>query len=506
MKANLIVKNSFILYIKLLFQIFVSLYTTRVILNALGVNDFGIYNLLAAAVAMFGFIRASLASSTIRFLSHSEGENDFDKKVKIFNISFLFHFIFAIFLLLVLESFLYFFFDLIFNIDPERIEIAKIISHFIILISVINILLVPFEGVLNSHENMLYLSVVDMIRSILVLILALAIVNTNIDKLLFYSTGLFVIWVIVFLLYSIFCFSKYSECKINFSKYFDKVIAKSMLQFSSFEFFGYSTGMISLYSTNLFINSFFDTAVNAAQGIANQISLQLTSFSTTMMKAMKPAIVKSEGSKDYIFFEKSTFNGGKYSFLILVFMSTPFLVETNYIFKIWLKNVPEWAIIFFRLQLIKQIIEQFFIPFGTAIGARGNIKKYAIANSIINLSVLPVIYIFFKLGYPPYFMYFVLIFFFAILGFIINLYYIKKLLNFNISFFMKKIVFPNVVGYLLILILCFSIINFLEESLFRFILVSIISSILILSLTFYSFFDYEREYFLQKIKKIKNVI
>ena len=485
------------------FQVLISLYTTRVILSALGVNDFGIYNLLISSVAMFGFLRASLASSTIRFLAHSEGEKNFNNKIKIFNISVLFHFILAIFLLFALELTFYIFFDSIFNIDPERIEIAKTISHFVILISVINILIVPFEGILNSHENMLYLSVVDMFRTVLVLVLALAMVNADIDNLLFYSAGLLVIWLVVFLCYVIYCFSKYSECKISFSKYFDKEFAKSMLKFSSLEFFGYSTGMISLYSTNLFINSFFGTAVNAAQGIANQVSMQLTSFSSTMMKAMKPAIVKSEGAKDFLFFERSTFNGGKYSFLILVFMSTPFLVETDYVLKVWLIDIPEWTIIFFRLQLIKQIIEQFFLPFGTAMGANGNIKKYVIANSIINVSILPVIYLFFINGYPPYVMYLVLIFFFSVCGFIVNIYFAKNILDFNTSFFLRKLVFPNVLRYLVILILCFAITYFMDETIYRFCFVSIVSSILILLLTYYLFFDYEREYVLKKLKKLK---
>ena len=327
----MIFQNSLILYIKMAIQIVISLYTTRVILNALGINDFGIYNLLSGAVAMFGFIRAALSSSTIRFLAFSEGKGNYGEKIKVFNISIVLHLLFAVLFFILLELGLYFFFDSIFNIEPKRIETAKLVSHFVILISCINILIVPFEGVLNSHENMFYLSIIDLIRSLLVLIVAFSMTSTQADKLYFYVLSLLVIWIIVFGCYAVYCFLKYEECRIKFREFFDKDLAKAMLGFSSLEFFGYSSGVISLYSTNLLINAFFGTAVNAAQGIANQLSGQLTSFSSTMMKAVKPALVKNEGSGNHELVQKITFLSGKYSFLILIFFATPFLLETNYI-------------------------------------------------------------------------------------------------------------------------------------------------------------------------------
>ncbi|MEC9302821.1 MAG: hypothetical protein VYD59_00045 [Bacteroidota bacterium] len=482
-------------------QIVISLYTTRVILNVLGVSDFGIYNLLSGAVAMFGFFRAALSSSTIRFLAFSEGKGNSNEKTKIFNISIVLHLLLAVLFFVLLEIGLNFFFNSIFNIDPTRVETAKLVSHFVIVISCINILIVPFEGVLNSHENMFYLSIVDLARSILVLVLATLMTYTQADKLYFYGASLLIIWIIVFGSYAVYCFKKYEECIINFKELFDKNLAKSMLNFSSLEFFGYSTGIISLYCTNLFINSFFGTVVNAAQGIANQISAQLTSFSTTMMKAVKPALVKGEGSGNYDFVQKATFLSGKYSFLILIFFATPFLLETNYIMNLWLKNVPEWAIIFCRLQIIKNCIEQFFLPFGTAIGARGNIKNYVIANSINNLMIIPCIYLFFSAGLPPYSMYIILIVFFSIFGFIINMYYSKLLLDFNISHFLRKIVIPNFTFYLLIILLCSIIVYFLEESFLRFVFVTVVSSVSIISMAYLLMTNEEKNKVLMLIRK-----
>lgn len=503
MSSKLIFKNSLILYIKMAIQIVISLYTTRVILNALGINDFGIYNLLSGAVAMFGFIRAALSSSTIRFLVFSEGKGNSSEKIKVFNISIVLHLLFAVLFFILLEFGLNFFFDSIFNIDPTRIETAKLVSHFVILISCINILIVPFEGVLNSHENMFYLSIIDLIRSLLVLIVAFSMTSTQADKLYFYVLSLLVIWIIVFGSYAAYCFIKYKECIINFKEFFDKDLAKSMLGFSSLEFFGYSSGIISLYSTNLLINSFFGTVVNAAQGIANQLSGQLTSFSSTMMKAVKPALVKNEGSGNHDFVQKITFLSGKYSFLILIFFATPFLLETNYILKLWLNNVPEWTIIFCRLQIIKNCIEQFFLPFGTAIGARGNIKSYVIANSINNILILPTIYLCFSFGFPPYSMYLILFLFFSIFGFIINLYYGKLLMNFNITQFLKTIVFPHITIYLFILLFCSLIVFAIEESFLRFVCVGVLSSISIISMAYLLMKNEEKNKVLTLIRKLK---
>lgn len=503
MSSRLIFKNSVILYIKMAIQIVISLYTTRVILDALGVSDFGIYNLLTGAVAMFGFIRASLASSTLRFLSHSQGKGNIVEKTKIFNVSILMHVILAILLYITLELGLSIFFEKIFNIDQSRVEVAKIVSHFVIIISCINILIVPFEGVLNSHENMFYISVVDLTRSILVLILSIFLNNTSYDKLYLYGLGILIIWFIVLLSHSLFCFLKFSECCINFKKYLDKNTARSMLGFSSLELLGYSTGMISLYSTNLLVNSFFGTIVNAAQGIAHQISGQLTSFSVNMMKAVKPAIIKSEGAGDINFLQKATFLSGKYSFVILIFFSTPFLIETNYILKLWLKNVPEWAIIFCRLQIIKNCLEQFFLPFGTAIGARGKIKKYVFANSINNILILPSIYFCFKLDLPPYSMYIVLIIFFSFFGFLINMYFGRLLLDFDIMQFLKRIVFPNLIFYLLILLLCSYVVFSMDESFLRIVFVSILSSITIITMTYLLMSTEEKDKVLFLIRKVK---
>jgi O-antigen/teichoic acid export membrane protein len=485
MKANLIIKNSIILYMKMFIQVLIALYTTRVILQLLGVDDFGIYSLISGAVAMFGFFRAGLASSTIRFLAHSQGKNLIGEKIKIFNISILFHISLGFILFVVLELGLLFFFNEFLNINPERLETAKIISHFIILISCINILIVPFDGILNSRENFLYLAVIDLSRSLAILVLAILLSYTGYDKLLFYSAGMLTIVIMVFSSYVIYCLKRYEECEVNLRKHFDKEIMKSMLSFSSFELLGYSSGMISLYSTNLLINNFFGVAVNAAQGISNQISAQITSFSVTMMKAVRPAIVKSDGSQDFTFFENLTFNSGKYSFLILIFFATPFLIETEYILNFWLIEIPEWAIIFCRLQLIKNIIDQFFTGFGTAIGAVGKIKSYVIVHTINNILILPSVYISFKLGYPPYSLYFVLILYFSIFGFLINLYFGKKIANLNVRYFLSKIVLPHSICYLLILILCFALSTSLPESFVRLILVCFVSTVFIGIMTYY---------------------
>ncbi len=502
--SKLILRNSLILYTKLLVQALISLYTTRIILKALGVVDFGIYNLLGSTVAMFSFFRAALASSTSRFLLFSEGERDKVNKTKIFNISLQLHVILAIFLVIILEIGFHFFFQVVFKIQPDRILVAKQVSHMIVIIAGIYVLTAPFEAILNSHENMFYFSLIDILKSFAVFIVSVYIDITKNDKLFFYSIAMLIITLLVLLAYGIYCFINYRECKLNRMQRTDLPLVKEIFSYSGYELLGYSSGIISLYSTSILINSFFGTIMNAAQGIAIQISGQITAFSNTMLKAVNPVIVKSKGARDHVSFEKITLRSGKFAFLILAIFSIPFLIKTKYILTTWLVNVPELAVLFCQFQVLKNLLEQFTVSYGIAIGANGRIRNYTILNTINNLFPIPIIYLLFELGMPPYSMYIVLILFFSILNFLINIYFSRSLLGFNYKEMVKNICFPSIFIFSIVFFLSLILSNFLQESITSLAVICLFSSSLLTYLAYLFLLEIDEKRMLFKL--FKNIL
>ena len=362
--ADRVIKNTGLLYAKMGITMFISLYTTRLILNTLGASDYGIFNIVGGAIAMLGFLNAAMASATQRFLSYAEGESNKQKKKKIFNISILLHAGIGVLLSISLIICGWFFFNGLLNIPAERTFAAKVVYGSLIVSTVFAVISVPYEAVLNARENMLYFSVVGIVESILKLGAALIIAYVGNDKLIVYGILMAIIPIIILIIMSNYCHQKYEECKIEFKRYWDVHIMKEMTAFAGWNFLNIASNMISQYGIGLVLNMFFGPVLNAAQGIANQISGQLMAFSNTMLKAVNPVIAKSEGNgkRDQMIY--ASLISSKYAFLLLSVFAIPFILETPFILKLWLKDIPKWTIIFTRFQIIRSLIEQLTIMFG----------------------------------------------------------------------------------------------------------------------------------------------
>lgn len=482
--ANRIIKNTGILYAKMGITMFITLYSTRLILNALGAEDFGIFNLVGGVIAMLTFLNASLASATQRFMSYSEGAGDLNRKRTIFNVSVLLHFIIAIFVVIILEITGYFFFHGILNIPGSRLASAKIIYHFMVISTMFTIMSVPYDAVIISHENMLLYSITGIIESLLKLTVALYVTYTVYDKLIVYGGLMALITLFILVIYRIYCHKKYDECQINFSKYMDKSQMKEMGSFAAWSFSGYASGMLGNYGLSIVLNIFFGTVLNAAQGIANQVSGQLMAFSNTMLRALNPIIVKSEGAGDRQLMLKASMSGSKISFLLLSFFSIPFFIETPYVLKIWLKNVPEWTVIFCRFNLIRSLIDQLTITLGTTIGAEGRIASFSKIISILNIIPLPIIYVLFKLGYPPYVMYIVAISFWSIGGAYIHLYFAKINCSLSIPEFYSAVLLRSLLVFVGTFIISYLPTLLLEEGALKFLTTTTICTVSFLIFTY----------------------
>lgn len=491
--ADRVVKNTGILYARMGITMFMSLYTTRIILVNLGVTDFGIFNLVGGAIAMLTFLNTAMAAATQRFMSYAEGAGDEKKLKSIFNVSVILHILIAIVILVVLEIIGHLMFKGVFKIPLDRIDSAKIVYQCMVVSTLFTIVSVPYDAVINAHENMFLYAVLGVLESVLKLATAFYLVHTSHDKLVMF--GLFTALTAIFLLIvrRIYCKRNYKECELKFKVYYDKVIFKDLTNFAAWSFLGASTSMVTNYGQGILMNTFFGPIVNTAQGIANQVSGQLSVFAGTMQKALNPVIGKSEGAGDRSLMLKASMIGSKVSFFLLMLFFIPVLIEMPYIFRMWLKDVPQYAIIFCRLLLIRNLIEQLFTTLGSSISAVGNIRKYQIFRSLLNFVPLIAGFILFKMGYSPSALYVVFIIY-ALLGAGITVYFAKYNCNLSISFYFKDVILPCVVLFILISAISYTPLIVLNEGLLRLMVVLCVSTMAFLILVwFFGFSKNERK-------------
>lgn len=296
--ANRVLKNSGYLYARMGITIFISLYTTRIILNSLGASDFGIFNIVGGSIGMLGFLNAAMAESTQRFMSYSEGKGDKEKQKYIFNVSFVLHFILAIIVGLTLLIAGYFFFNGIFNIPANRELAAKIVYCSLIISTIFTIMTVPYNAVMNAHENMKYYAAMGLVESPLKLLVAIICMYSTGNKLIVYGILMACIPLIMLSIMRIYCHKYYEECVISPYTYWDKKLMKEMTSFAGWSLTSSIASILTMHGVSIVLNSFWGVLANAAQGIANQLSGQIMVFSRTMLAALNPIIVKNEGANN----------------------------------------------------------------------------------------------------------------------------------------------------------------------------------------------------------------
>jgi len=495
-----IAKNTGILYAKMGITMFISLYTTRLVLNALGASDFGIFGLVGGAIGMLSFLESAMASATQRFMSYAEGEGDKEKQKTVFNVSVILHILIAIVVAVMLIIAGFFFFDGGFklNILPERVFAARIIYYFVIASTLFTIITVPYDAVLNAHENMLYYAIVGIIESLLKLTVAIIVVNTMADKLIVYGALTAGITFVVMMVMRIYCHRKYEECVFKPKVYFNKKSMKEMTGFAGWNFLGSSFVIISGNGSNIIINHFFGTLLNSVVALAGQFNGLLLSFANTMIKTLNPVIVKREGSGNREAMLSAATSGCKISFFLFAFFALPFLIETPYILNLWLKNdVPEWTITFCRLAIVQTLIEIMVMPLGTCVSAVGKIKQLNIRQSIKAIVEIGFLFGGFLFGMPPYW-YSIVATLSVSANSIIIIQQTAKFGNLDVKKFVGGVVF-KLFGIFVFSFLMIYNITWLNESFFRLLTTCLFSSVTFLLLFYFMALDSEEK------KMIKNM-
>ena len=350
-----IARNTLMLYVRMLFSMLVSLYTSRVILNALGVEDYGIYNVVGGFVGMFALISNSLSASTSRFLTFELGKGVRERLAKVFSTSLSIHLILAMLVFIAAETAGLWFLNTRMTIPTERLSAANWVFQASVLSFMSGLFCVPFNASLIAHERMsafAYIGILDVILR-LVIVLFIAYSPWHFDRLIVYASLLVAVSVSLQLIYLSYCRRHFEECRLRFG--FDKGYWREMSAFAGWNFIGNMAGVLSDQGINLLLNLFLGLVVNAARGISNTLNAAITSFVNNFMMALNPQITKSYASGNYDYMISLVERGARFSFYILFLLTLPLLFEADFVLAVWLKNYPAHTANFVRLLLILSI-------------------------------------------------------------------------------------------------------------------------------------------------------
>lgn len=462
-----IVKNTGFLYFKTIVSMFVMLYVTRVVLRSLGAEDYGIYNVVAGVISMLGFFSISMATTVQRFFNNAQGKKDFGLQKTIFNIALVLHVIIGIVVSLFLYVGQFFILESVLNISEYRHYAAICVYQCLIISTFFSIIVVPYDALINSHEDMLAYSILGIIDVFLKLIIAIYVSFSNSDRLITYSILMIAVPLFDFLMMMFYSFKHYDECQINILGSLNKEKADEMLKFAGWNFVGLSSSMIGNYGIGIVLNHFFGALLNAASGIASQLQGMLSVLSAQFLKALNPIIFKlgavDERGRMMLF----SYMGCKYSYLLFFFISVPVVIETPFVLKFWLSYYPDWTVLFVRLILIRALLEQVTYSLKRSLEAVGSVKQYNRTVSAFYLIPLLVLFIIYKMGGQPYWNVIVPLFFMSFIPSVFQLYYCKRYCSFDMKVFVRTVLCPCILVTILSFIAGIIPSSFMDEGWMR---------------------------------------
>ena len=398
-RTQRIAKNTAVLYVRMLFLMLIQLYTSRVILEALGIEDYGIYNVVGGFVAMFSIISSSLSGSASRFLNYEMGKGSKQNLNSVFCTTVSIQILLAIVIAVLSECVGVWYINNVMVLSPDRISAASWCFHFSVATFCISLLAVPYNAAITAHERMKAFAYVSIFEGLAKLLVCYLIMISPIDKLISYSFLLLCISIIVRLSYQTYCIRNFDECKYHWL--LDRKYLRKILSYSTWHLFGNSSVILKDHGVNLIINLFFGPSVNAARGISTQVLHAVKVLASNFMTAIRPQITQSYARGDISYMFKLVYKGATFSYLVVLLISLPILLNTEYLLNIWLKETPQYAVIFAQLAIITALIDTMSRSLIYAQDATGNIRNYQIIVGGILLLNLPISYLFLWLGYSP---------------------------------------------------------------------------------------------------------
>ena len=497
-----IAKNTLFLYFRMLFMMLISLYTSRVVLNTLGVEDYGIYNVVGGVVATFSIISGSLSAAISRFITFDLGKGDEKHLKRTFVTSVNVQFSIAILVLILGETIGVWFLNSKMNIPVERMDAANWVLHCSLVAFAINLISVPYNSCIIAHEHMKAFAYVSIIEAIGKLVIVYLLCISPIDKLIFYAILMCMIALIIRAIYGIYCKRHFKECTYQFM--LDKDLLRKMFGFAGWNFIGASSTVLRDQGGNIVINLFCGPTVNAARGIAFQVNTAVQGFVSNFMTAVNPQITKSYASGEKEYMMTLIFQGARLSFYMLLFISLPVLINTNYILTLWLKTVPEHTVFFVQLSLLFGMSESISNPLITAMLATGRIRNYQLVVGGLQMMNLPASYILLRVGmFPEVVMIIAIIISQICLA--ARLFMLRKMIDLPVLRYMKKVYVNVLVVTLVSCIFPFFLAYKLEDSFLNFLFLCFVSVICTsISIYYIGCNRNERKFVMTKLCSIKN--
>jgi O-antigen/teichoic acid export membrane protein len=415
----------------------VNLYTVRVVLNTLGAEDYGIYNVVAGVVAMFGFLSGSMAQASQRYFSFELGREDYERLKHVFSVSLIIYVFIAVFVFVLAETLGLWFVKNKLVIPTERKIAALLVYQCSIISSLFTILTTPYMAAIIAHENMniyAYISIIDVALKLAVIYILRLL---SVDKLILYGILLSIVAFINIIIYKVICIRKYNECR--FKLYWNIFLFKEVIGYTGWNLFGNIAWLARNQGINILLNIFFGPLINAARGIASQINTVVSSFGSNFAISVYPQIIKSYAIMDSKFYWDLTIKSSKFCYFLFLILSMPLLLETDFILALWLKNVPEYTVVFTRLILMDALLVSFTYSFSAANQATGNIKAYQLIVGGFLILNIPTAILFFLLGFGPEVAMIISVVF-SICALIVRLIILKKQVDFPVVQYLKDVI------------------------------------------------------------------
>lgn len=482
-----IAKNTIMLYARMLITMMVSLYTSRVVLNALGVEDYGVYSVIGGFVVLLGFLNSAMAGATQRFMNVELGKNNQEALGLVFSSAIVIQICVAVVIIIFAETLGLWFLNSQMNINPSRMEAAGWVFQFSVFSFVAGILNAPYNASIIAHEKMSAFAYFSILEAFFKLSVAFAISYTASDRLTLYSFLLFIVSVAMRLAYGVYSKKNFMECSFSWKRV-DKITMKQMTSFSAWTIIGYVAYVLQIQGIAILINLFFGAIVNASVGIAYQVNGVVRGFAGNIVTAMRPQIVQNYAVNEMKEMYSLISRGCRVTFFLILLFVLPLFMEIPVILHYWLGIVPDYTIDFIRLILLVALVDSFSTILVTAIGATGHVRKYQITISSILFMQLPITWISFKYGYGPDCAFFVFLIL-AIIMQLIRVLFVCHAIKYPLKSFCSQILYRCFLVVVFATLIPVVLQNTLKGSYFNSIIVIFVSIVSVLFCSLYIGFN-----------------
>lgn len=497
--AKRLAKNTLYMYIRMFVLLIISLYTSRVLLKQLGVEDYGVYNVVGSIVVMFNSLRGIFASSTQRFLNFEMGKGNTERLNTIFNMSVIINLIIALVLVVCVEIVGWWFLNYKINIDPSRLTAAKWVFQFSVISTVIALMTTPFDALIIANERMGFYAGASILDGVLKLLIIYLLAISPFDKLISYGFLLFCVHVLMRFVSAFYCHRNFKESRYKWC--WDKPLFKDMASFAGWNFLANTGYTLSNEGINMLLNVFGGPIVNAARGITYQVRSALQQFISNVNKATDPYAMKLYAKDDMDGYYKILYAISKILFSVYACMAIPIFFFTDEILQLWLGQVPEYASIFIKLILVHGVVRSYLSPLNHLFYSANKVKYYQMCSLILSILVFFTAWFVLHLGYSYYSPFFVMVIY-VVITYVVVLIQAKVLCNFPLINYLKSVTLPTLMSFIICVLFSYLISNLIAWNSYWFIVACILMAAISLVVSlFVGFSKNERRLLLSIVKK-----